>query len=724
MDKNREESFEFSVPQSADGAEAEDITDTEFEVLLDSIASNNQELVFESSFPTDVEYENLLDFIYPIEHNPIEDVIYHTEVALPETVELVVPVEVPTQEKQEVPVESIIAKPMIAETEKVEKIETDTMTPIGFNAEVHTEVRSGEQLIKKVSDSTPTSEVTDSIKTPATKVEPVIVPLVNLSAPASSCVQPTKSPKKPVREKRAAPSYTIRDVLTVLFRERKLIVVVFFLASLSGVLFSSQLGIIYKAEARLLVLPSHEYALRSEVVETSLGMMGENQIVRSETEILKNLKLVERTIQTIGLDRLYPSTGNHWQIPDYLYSLLPKSFTESTGVPVAEVEPLKLDKALLNFSRQLEVSPIKDSSVIYLTFSHNDPVIAEDALNILLSTYLEYRRTIFYQPRSKFFIDQKEHFSQRLAKIEQSISKFKQQYDISAFSDQKALLVRQKTEIHNNKLDTETRLQEVETRLSALQKQISGIPKDITLYSENSNQDARDVVRATLVTLEARKNELLTRFQEKSQFILDLDEQIAKIKGILSASPPKKSDNQRIGRNPLYDDLNSEIAKRTTEVAALRARQNSLNGQFKEVSERLRQFDRLEQEFNGLAMEKLLLEKNLQNYGQKVEESLIQEEMDRQTAANVRVIQNAQSPREGRNLRRMILFLSLFGGVFLSIALAFVKDAFRQVLISPEDAERALGIPVLLTIPLHSHTGKPKWISRNRESFRPEDIPL
>jgi len=500
--------------------------------------------------------------------------------------------------------------------------------------------------------------------------------------------------------------------------------VTFFLTSLAGILFSSQLGIIYKAEARLLVLPSHEYALRSEAVETSLGMMGENQIVRSETEILKNLKLVERTIQIIGLDKLYPNTNGHWQISEYLHSFLPKTFTEPTSVPVVEVEPLRLDKALLNFSRQLEVSPIKDSSVIYLTFSHNDPVIAEDALNILLSTYLEYRRTIFYQPRSKFFSDQKEHFSQRLVKIEQSISKFKQQYDISAFSDQKALLVRQKTEIHNNKLDTETRLQEVDTRLSALQKQISNIPKEITLYSESSNQDARDIVRATLLTLEARKNELLTRFQEKSQFIVDLDEQIAKIKGILSSSPPKKSDNQRIGRNPLYDDLNSEIAKRTTEVAALRARQNSLNGQFKEVSERLRQFDRLEQEFNGLAMEKLLLEKNLQNYGQKVEESLIQEEMDRQTAANVRVIQNAQSPREGRNLRRMILFLSLFGGIFLSVALAFVKDAFRQILISPEDAERALGIPVLLTIPLHSQTGEPKWKPKNRGPSRPENILL
>jgi len=57
MDKNREELLEFSIPQSAD--EAEDITDTEFEVLLDSIASTNKELLFESSFPTDAEYEIL-----------------------------------------------------------------------------------------------------------------------------------------------------------------------------------------------------------------------------------------------------------------------------------------------------------------------------------------------------------------------------------------------------------------------------------------------------------------------------------------------------------------------------------------------------------------------------------------------------------------------------------------------------------------------------------------
>ncbi|CAK0772510.1 polysaccharide biosynthesis protein PslE [Gammaproteobacteria bacterium] len=511
-------------------------------------------------------------------------------------------------------------------------------------------------------------------------------------------------PKPLQNPQRSVPGYAARDLLTVLFREKRLILTLFTLVFLVGLLVSFKLGIVYKAEARVLVLPSREYTLRPETGEAGLNLaMGENQIVRSETEILKNLQIIEKTIETVGISKLYPEWGDSESASGQtgIYGKIRSWFGLGPDQTALEnARRAQLDQALASFTRQLEVLPVKDSNVISLLFSHKDATLAEDVLNILLATYLDFRRTIFYQPRSKFFKEQKDHLTQRLTKVEQTIADFKRQNDISAFADQKSLLVRQKTELYNNKLDTDNRLLEAEGRLTVLQKQLTSAPREIPLYSENSHQDSRDTARATLLTLEARRNELLTRFSEKNQYVIDLDDQIAKLRGILSNTPPKKSENQRTGRNPLFDELASESAKRTTEVAAMKARQGSLREQLESATQRLQQFDHLEQEYNALTMEKNLLEKNLQSYSQKLEESEIQEELDRQTAANVRVIQNAQSPREGRNLSRIALLLGLFGGLFMALAAAFIKDAFRQVLISPEDAERATGLPVLLAIPL------------------------
>ncbi|HCK80566.1 MAG TPA: hypothetical protein PK880_09050 [Candidatus Competibacter sp.] len=518
-----------------------------------------------------------------------------------------------------------------------------------------------------------------------------------------------------------ASRHTLRDVLIVIFRERRLIILTFSLILAVGLLASLKLGMTYTAESRLLVLPSRDYVMRQDVGETGVNMaLGDDRIVRSETEIFNNSQLVERVVEDVGLERLYPDiaagAGNQGSLLLRGWRALTGFFrTPETGEagkgpgvePLTEQERKRLNQAVVRFISKLEVLPVKDSSVIHLTFSHPDPAIAADALNRLVQAYLEQRYEVFALSRSQVFTQQRDNFSHRLGKAEQELEAFKLKNDFSAFADQKTMVLRQQAEIQNDKMDTGTRLREIEGRLAAIREQMTSVPKDIALYEESGQQDARDTARATLVTLEARRNELLTKFSETSRFITDLDHQIAKLRAIISGTPPKESISRRSGRNPLYDELGTEQVRRENEAAALRARQKALDGQLARITERLGAFDRLERDFNTLMLQRTLLEKNLQIYAQKAEEALIQEELDRQKTANVRVIEQAQIPREGKSLRVMVLGLALVGGLVAALALAFLKDFFREVLISPEDTERVLGLPVLVAVPLKTMPARP-----------------
>lgn len=515
---------------------------------------------------------------------------------------------------------------------------------------------------------------------------------------------------------RIAARHTLRDVLIVVFRERRFILGVFSLILAAGVLVSLKLGTVYTAEARVLVLPSRDYVLRPEVGDLGVNMaMGDDRIVRSETEIFKNSQLVERVIEEIGLDQFYPDSGvngseardswlaRRWRALRGLFGGAEPAAGAAGDLgpdPLAEQERKRLDQAVVRFTASLDVLPVKDSSVIHLTFSDENPGIAADALNRLILVYLEQRRSVFELSRSQVFIQQRDNFAQRLNRAEQDLEAFKLKYDISAFADQKSLLLRQQAEVQNDKMDTATRLREVEGRLNTIRNQLVTVPREIPLFAESGQQDARDTARATLVTLEARRNELLTKFSETSKFITDLDDQIVKLRAIVTATPPKQSLSRRSGRNPLYDELNTDLVRRESEAAALGARQKSLDAQLTRLTQRLAEFDRLERDFNALMLQRTLLEKNLQTYAQKAEEALIQEELDRQKTANVRVIEQAQTPRQGRSLRMIVLALALVGGLVIALALAFLKDFFREVLISPEDAERALRLPVLVAAPL------------------------
>ncbi len=456
--------------------------------------------------------------------------------------------------------------------------------------------------------------------------------------------------------------------------------------------------------------------LRQDVGEAATNLaLGDDRIVRSETEIFNNSQLVERVIEDIGLGQLYPdlaepgsgSQGSWlargWRAVRGMFQGAEPTagaVGNSGSDPLAEQERKRLDRAVVRFTANLDVLPVKDSSVIHLTFSDKNPRMAAEALNRLILQYLEHRRSVFEAPRSQLFLQQRDGFAQRLGKAEQDLEAFKLKHDFSSFADQKAMVLRQQAEIQNDKMDTATRLREIEGRLTTINEQLATVPKEIALYAESGQQDARDTARATLVTLEARRNELLTKFSETSRFITDLDHQIAKLRAIINATPPKESISRRSGRNPLYDELSTEQVRRGNEAAAFRARQKSLDGQLARVTERLAMFDRLERDFNTLMLQRTLLEKNLQIYAQKAEEALIQEELDRQKTANVRVIEQAQVPRQGRSLRGIVLALAVVGGLVMALALAFLKDFFREVLISPEDTERVLGLPVLVAVPL------------------------
>ena len=185
--------------------------------------------------------------------------------------------------------------------------------------------------------------------------------------------------------------------MIVIFRERRLIILTFSLILAIGLLVSLKLGMTYTAEARLLVLPSRDYVMRQDVGETGVNMaLGDDRIVRSETEIFNNSQLVERVVEDIGLARLYPDiasgAGNQGSFLPRGWRALTELFrgpeTVETGKesgvePLTEQERKRLNQAVVRFISKLEVLPVKDSSVIHLTFSHPDPTIAADALNRL-----------------------------------------------------------------------------------------------------------------------------------------------------------------------------------------------------------------------------------------------------------------------------------------------------------------------------------------------------
>ncbi|MBF0186362.1 MAG: hypothetical protein HQL50_00380 [Magnetococcales bacterium] len=493
---------------------------------------------------------------------------------------------------------------------------------------------------------------------------------------------PSSPPSGPVVQTR----YTMRDLLTVVFYEKRMILIFFFFIVSLGVGVAFMLGKTYTASTRILVLPSQEYVMKASVGTIAQGLaMEDKAIVRSEMQILDNDRLIEEVIQDMSLARIYPKIA-----------VQPVEKASS----VEEANRIRLGMAVTAFRTRLDVQTVKDANVIGITYTHVDGGIAAEALNLLVMAYMEYRRSVFAQPKADIFVNQRDIFAGRLTTLEKKAEKLKEENNISDFTAQKSLILRQHAEMLSNQLETNTLYDQTVRRLAQVESELAKTPKVIPIFSDSNQDDSRDTARSTLVTLEMRRNELLTRFTEDNRYVLDLDTQIQDMKNLITATPPKESRSERVGPNPLHQQLNAEVATLKSEAESLRARRTSVNGQIESISDRLTQFDNLERLFNSMKLEREVLQQNLLVYSQKVEESRITKAMEDQKTANVRVIEEATPPRKANNPTRIILILSGILGVIFAGGSAFIKDFFREIMISPENAERVLGLPVLVAVPV------------------------
>ena len=105
---------------------------------------------------------------------------------------------------------------------------------------------------------------------------------------------------------------SLRDFLTVLFKHKQAILVIFFAVIVTVTIGSFLLPPTYEAKSSLLVKFGREYIYRSEVGERSSSDMGplippnQEEVINSEIQILTSRDLIDKVIQTIKVENIYP----------------------------------------------------------------------------------------------------------------------------------------------------------------------------------------------------------------------------------------------------------------------------------------------------------------------------------------------------------------------------------------------------------------------------------
>jgi uncharacterized protein involved in exopolysaccharide biosynthesis len=472
-------------------------------------------------------------------------------------------------------------------------------------------------------------------------------------------------------------SLTAEDFLSLLWRQRWIMLAVFLIIFALGAAAAMTMKKTYSANSSLLVRLGQEYVYNPQVGDAARGAAPEaDQVVQAEAEILGSAALKERVIRRIGLARLYPPMG--------------KAYASAGEAAKKTIE----GQAIRSMEGGLKIATTPGSSVVRLSFTHTDPAMAAEVLNVLIDEYKSYRATVLVERDSGALAGQRMAFEQRLNQADLALQKFLADNGIGDFDSEKASLAAVYTALMSERYNLTAQVSEVQGRLGATSRAAEAAPPEIGLY-----KDIDQTAQTKLRQLQLERQDLIARYRPDSQPVREIDNKIAQV-GALAVGAPATASGTRVGVNPVYQTLQTEKNQLEAQAASVRSRQSAINGELGQISARRRQLTELEPRYQELLRERDLLAANVRQFAQREQESQAAQALARSSSDNVRVVERAYAPTKGKSLKKAVLALAFLFAGFTAVCIGLVRAFLTRGFPTAAAAERAIDLPVLATAPL------------------------
>src|SRR6266576_518261 len=437
-------------------------------------------------------------------------------------------------------------------------------------------------------------------------------------------------------------SVTLRDLLSVGFRQKRLMIntflgifsLVIVLAAILPRKYQSEMKILVRHErADNMVTPDREQPmqLRTDVSEAEL---------QSEAELVKSRDLLTKVVETCHLQKAGDQSGSN-------------------------ADDEQTSRAVVKLERDLKVEPIKLTNLISVKYSSRDPQLAARVLNTLASLYLEKHLAMHRAPGEfDFFHQQAERYRKAQADEEAKLTHFSKEQGVVSPALEKEISVRKLADMEGDLKTTRANIVETSQRIRKLEAQLGRLPSRETAQVRTSdNPQLMERMKTTLLDLELKRTDLLAKF------------------------------------DPTYEALRAELAKSQTDLASLEARATATASLVRSYRAESQELDNKELLHQDMVRAAKADEDNYMLYLHKQEEARINDALDRQRISNVVVAEPAVVPLLPQPRWLLALLLGGLVAALSSVVVAFAVDYWDPSLRTPEEVESLFGSPVVAAIP-------------------------
>ncbi|HUK57682.1 MAG TPA: hypothetical protein VLV50_00520 [Stellaceae bacterium] len=397
-------------------------------------------------------------------------------------------------------------------------------------------------------------------------------------------------------------------------------------------------------------------------------------VVASMADTASSYDVERETVQTVGIDKLYPELA------------APRFFGS------------RLDKAIAAFDNDLSVTMGKQSASLTFALQNKDPKVAQAALRALLGYFLQAQAKVEQDPRTHTLQKQLTSASAKVDEAEKRLLDLKRKEGVSDLDTELKLLLNQRDDYEENLSKAMATLAGSKNQEQALHDQYNATPTTIPLTDENDQ--TRDQLSAARAKLnDAQQGLLLAQqtFTKKSALLKDREEAVALAEQ--QYNQIAKSSGARVvtGANPVHQTIETQWKQAQTQLAADQAVADTWRARVEAVNARIDHLDGVQGDVDDLTRQLSVANQDYTDYLKRTEEARIKEVLNADSATSLTVVQQPNLPYIPKRLV-LVLMLGFGAAVLGGVGLCIGLEVADETLGLPQQVQPTLGVPVLVSL--------------------------
>jgi capsular exopolysaccharide synthesis family protein len=322
----------------------------------------------------------------------------------------------------------------------------------------------------------------------------------------------------------------------------------------------------------------------------------------------------------------------------------------------------------------VQVNPVRQSSLVNVSFSNPDPKFAATVVNTLARAYIEQSLDLRFAASQEAAAWLKGKLIEGRKKLEESEAKlnhYKREHNIVALDDKESITEQKLEQLNKDLIAAQTHRMEVETRFKEVSR---GQP-----ISQVLNNPLILALKGQEAKLTAEQSELSRKFGEDHPRMIRLTNELATTRAKIAAE-----------MGQVVQAIKNEYYMAKAQEENLKAALESQKTDTQDLSDRNIQYRVLLRD----------VETNRAMYENMLKSLKTTTAAENTPATNIRIVYPATvptapvSPRKSRNL-----MLAAVMGLVLGVGLAVFTESLDTTLKTPEEVEGWLEIPNLALIP-------------------------